>query len=47
MTAKSRRISSKIRKLIKEGYARNQAIAIAYNYDDRKCLKSNGSLKKM
>ena len=46
MSTKSKRISGKIRKLIKEGYGRSQAIAIAYNYYDRGCLGPRGGLKR-
>ena len=45
MTTKSRKISKKVKKLIKEGYGRRQAVAIAYNYYDKGCLGPRGGLK--
>ena len=45
MTTKSKKISYKVKKLIKEGYPRRQAVAIAYTYYDRGCLGKRGGLK--
>ena len=45
MSTKSKKLSGKIRTLIKEGYPRKQAVAIAYNYYNRGCLGPRGGIK--
>ena len=45
MTTKSRKISKKVKKLLKKGYSRKQAVAIAYNYYNKGCLGPKGGLK--
>ena len=47
MTAKSDRLRAHITKLItKEGYARRQAIAIAYDLESKGCLTKDGKVKE-
>jgi hypothetical protein len=45
-TSKSKRISAKIRHLIKEGKSRDQAIAIAYNMEREGRLGPRGGYKR-
>lgn len=47
MTAKSDRLRAHITKLItKDGYARRQAIAIAYDLESKGCLTRDGKVKE-
>ena len=47
MTAKSDRLRAHITKLItKDGYARRQAIAIAYQLEAKGCLTQDGKVKE-
>ena len=45
MTTKSKKINYKVKKLIKEGYPRKQAVAIAYSYYNKNCLGKRGGIK--
>lgn len=45
MTTKSKKINYKVKKLIKEGYPRKQAVAIAYSYYNKGCLGKRGGIK--